>query len=398
MIFRIILNLILFFAIYAQASEVYVIKNIKISASNKSASIARNEAIEEGQLKAFRGLVKLHYPDAQSKISQINKDDILSLVEGFELSEERRSATNYYAKLKVKFSRPHIDKLMQDLGASFSGAIKTPSVEEVTELSQPTPINTIPEKVTQKNFTTLVIPVFINKDKEYWFDDDNPWLDTWQKKNLDAKFILPVVDLEDLALINKNIIHKNVIDLTSLFKKYGVNNIALYTVEDRQQGQDHHIVSKVNYINKYLYSWQAYHFADGTGLDLSQLLNKSYNDIQNFNFNSDLDACCSIIDDLATVEPQTIMINFQVAKISDWLSLEQIIKRINYISNMQLERVTLNNYYFSLTFNISIDGLKNLFSKYGFDLTEQDKEFSLVKTEPAEINPPSNSQDNFYEE
>ena len=39
---------------------------------------------------------------------------MLDTVEGFELSEEKRSATNYLAKLKVKFNREDVDKLMKN--------------------------------------------------------------------------------------------------------------------------------------------------------------------------------------------------------------------------------------------------------------------------------------------
>ena len=65
-----------------------------------------------------------------SIISKLNKDKMLDTVEGFELSEEKRSATNYLAKLKVKFNREDVDKLMNSLGAVFTEAPKKVKLED----------------------------------------------------------------------------------------------------------------------------------------------------------------------------------------------------------------------------------------------------------------------------
>ncbi len=400
MLIRLAFSLILFFTVYAQANEVYVIKNIKISSSNKSANIARNDAIEAGQLKAFRGLVKLHYPDAQNKVSKINKDDIFSLVESYELSEEKRSATNYYAKLKVKFSRFHVDKLMKSLGATFSeSSAPTKNTEAAAALEDPKPIVAASETVIPSAplLTTLVVPVFIKDSKDYWFDDDNLWLSTWQKHKQSSNFVLPLADLEDITLINKEIINKNLIDLAPLLEKYNVNNIAIYSFEDIEEGQNHRATLKINYINKHHYSWQTYHFKDVFGTDLSKLLNSGYNEAQVFKFDSNLDTCCKVVNDLVTVEPKVITIDFPVEKISDWLNLQQILKTITYVSDIRLEKMSITNYRFFLTINISVAEFKDLLNKYGFRLDEQNNNlFLLTKNiESKEIESGGNADEEY---
>ena len=401
MIIRIALSLILFFTVYAEASEVYVIKNIKISSSNKSANIARNDAIEAGQIKAFRGLVKLHYPDAQSKAAKVNKEDIFSLVESYELSEEKRSATNYYAKLKVKFSRSHVDKLMQSLGASFSeSAVPTKNTEAAVDIEEPKPIVAASSETVAPSaplLTTLVVPVFIKDGKEYWFDDDNLWLNIWQKHKQSSNFVLPLADLEDITLINKGIINKNLIDLAPLLEKYNVNNIAIYSFEDLEDGQNHRATLKVNYINKHHYSWQTYHFKNALGNDLSKLLTEEYDEAQVFKFDSNLDTCCKVVNDLVTVEPRVITIDFPVEKISEWLNLQQILKTIPYVSDVRLEKMSITNYRFFLTINISTADFIDILNKYGFRLGEQNNNlFLLTKNiEPQEIEFKGNADEEY---
>lgn len=375
MIIRFILGLILLTAAYAGASEVYVIKNIKISSSNKSASIARSQAIESGQMKAFRGLVKLHYPEAENKIDAMDRDDIFSLVESYELSDERRSATNYYARLKVIFSRSHVDKFMKSIGVSFSGNITNSGLSS-SESEGASPAIVPVNKVSSPTLTTLVIPVFIQGDKDYWLEDDNEWLETWQKHKLDNKFVLPLVDIEDLRIINKNILSKNLIDLSPLLKKYNVNNIALYNLEDIKDGENHRISFKVNYLNKYHYSWQTHHFTDDSGSNISQLLNVAYDRAQKFNFD-DIKAS----DSLILVSPQVITVDFPVDRISDWINLQKILKSITYISDVQLEKMTIQNYHFSFTSTVSVDDLRVLFERYGFNLSNQNNNsFILTKS------------------
>lgn len=367
MIIRFIFSFILLASIYAGANDFYVIKNIKISSSNRSASIARNQAVEDGQMKAFRGLVKLHYPEAESKINTIDREDIFSLVESYELSDEKRSATMYYAKLKVRFSRAHVDKLMKSIGVRFSGTISKRG--DFREEDKIMPVLAPTNKVKAPALTTLAIPVFIQDNHYYWLEDDNAWLDIWQEHKLSNKFVLPLVDIEDLRIINKNIISKNLIDLSSLLEKYNVNNIAIYNLEDVKDGKNHRISLKVNYINKYHYSWQTHHFTDDAGSNISQLLNVAYDKAQKFNFDNSEGA-----NKFMSVAPQIISVDFPVNKISDWLNLQEILKSITYISDVQLEKMTIQNYYFSFTSMISIDDLKVLFEKYGFSLEEQNND------------------------
>ena len=85
MLIRIFFLLCAALSLNAQAGEVYVIDNIKISANAKSANIARNNAVEKGQLKAFQELLKLHYPDAQSKFNSLDKENISATIESYEL-------------------------------------------------------------------------------------------------------------------------------------------------------------------------------------------------------------------------------------------------------------------------------------------------------------------------
>lgn len=392
--------MLLFADITQAASDVYIIKNVKISSNDKIASVARNKAIEDGQLKAFTGLVKLHYPDALSKIKSIDKEDILSLVESFELSNERRSATRYMAVLRVRFSRSHVDQLMDSIGVSFTEASITKksiesdkienSVNNEAETAQAiVPINDFPaaqedsqpQAVLSPTLVTLVVPVFIEENQEYWLDEDkNLWFKFWQNKlakENSSKFVLPLGDLEDLILLNKKITHKNLIDLAPLFDKYNVNNIAVYTVDDSIEGDKHFASIRVDYINKFYYSWQNHKFTAFAAEDTNNLLTKAYEISSEFDFSDNKYKNSSI--NFQEIKPYKIEIEIPVEKISDWVSFKNLLSDIRYISEIKLDKMTIKQYNFSCVSNISIENLKELFKKYNYSLEEQDGKFTLLK-------------------
>ena len=379
---------IVLFSYVAIANEVYIIKNVKISGNNKTASIARNMAIEKGQLKAFDMLVKLHYPAAVNKLSKLNKDKMLDTVEGFELSEEKRSATNYLAKLKVKFNREDVDKLMNSLGAFFTEAPKKVKLEE----EQITPESTKSSEAiqapptTSSNTITLIVPIFEQEDRYYGLGDENIWSDLWSKsleKKANAKFILPIGDLEDLAMLNRDVLKKNLIDLAPLFDRYNVNNLAICRVIDQSQDSMHHLSLQVDYINKYHHAWQRHDFPSIEGSNLSSLLNKSINEVEQFSFNSSRNNSSKISFDLTIVDPYIIAVDYKVEKLSDWVNLEQILTGIRYISNIDLKQITVNNYHFTITANIAVEDLEEVLKKYNLILQSQSGNKYLLEKEVA---------------
>lgn len=380
MLNKIILIIVLCFAHFqVQANEVFIIKNIKISSNNKVANIARAQAVEAGQLKAFKGLVKLHYPEALSKISSIEKDDIFSLVESYELSDERRSATHYSAKLKIKFSRPHVDQLMSSLGAHYSeGNARVQQNDDSVDASANEAVDSN-HAALPPTLTTLVIPVYINQNNEYWFDEtNNLWLKFWQNKETNNKFVLPIADLEDRILFNNKLSHKNLLDLSPLLDKYSVNNIAIYTLEDlTEENSANHIVSlRVSYLNRFHYSWQSHNFTTHSGQDLNQLFEQAYMQVQEFNFSRNSETQESSFKEIA---PYIINVEYSIEKLSDWVYLQKILSGINYIDNVKLRKIQNKNYDFSFNAKISIEDLVKTFKQRGFVLQESDSKFYLTK-------------------
>lgn len=363
-----------FFSFFAIADEVIIIKDVKISASDKNSSLARNNAIEKGQIRSFHELVKLHYPNATHKANKIREEQIFNTIESFELADEKRSSTHYFAKISVRFSKSQVEKLMTDLGGKFAEAAQPNIAVEPA-------LNTQPISASLPTMDSLIMPIFEQDGTSYWFDDENTWLNFWQKKlahSTSTQFTLPIGDLEDIAIINKTILNKNIIDLSPLFGRYGINNIALVKLKRSENDSQPNFSLQVDYINRFNSSWQQHIFPQISNSDINFIMMQYYQEIQKFSFNSGQ----TFADSLVTKEPQTIIIDFPIKQISDWLALEQVLANIKYVTQIELERVNLHAYRFNLTYNIELEKLHNLLRSYNFILQDaEDGRYALIKGE-----------------
>jgi hypothetical protein len=379
MLYRTCFFILIFLSFSAWSVEVYNVKNIKISASDKNAKLARDLALEKGQLKAFQILVKQHYPKALEAALSLDDPDIIDLVVSFQLSEERRSTTNYFAKLDVKFNRDQTDKLMHKLGASFDST----NIQPLNEKSENSKIN-LPANLTSPTLTTLLVPIFEQYDRTYWFDEENTWLNFWQNRlHSSSKFILPVGDLEDIKLLNKHISNKNIIDLDPLLSRYNADNIAIVKLSSLENHPTAHFSLQLNYINKYHPAWQKQSFADLEGDKANDLFKKAAGEIEQFNFRSS-QGYLSNNNSFAITEPHNISIDYSIEKLSDWVDLEKILTTTSYVNKLTLHTINSYQYQFSLTYNISFVDLQALLKSYNFTLQERgENKFLLMRNVPS---------------
>lgn len=374
--FLLLINII-FLSFFSSAAEIYTVKSVKVVASNKSASIARNIAIENGQIKAFHILVKQHFPDAAGEIGNISNESILNTVAGFEISNEKKSATNYLATLNVKFNKLQLDKLMKNLGveAKFSEK-EMPPENKVTE-------NSLPQAVTSPTLNSLIIPVYENQAKLQWIDEDNnPWHNYLNSKisgllTKNPKFTLPVGDIEDLSIINKNILNRNIIDLDQLMEKYNVNNILLSKLFSVQEDSQVHYELQLNYINKFNPKWQQHNIDNLSGEEVVEIMKIAYEAIENYDYSK---TYTKIKQNFNLTSIHNIIIDFNIDLISDWIHLEKILKESEYIENIKLRNMNLNKYKFSIDYKISYLDLVAFFNNNNYELTEeQNSNYKLSK-------------------
>lgn len=154
----------------------FTVQDVKVDISAASAAAARDQAIADGQRKAFIELYKRLTGSAQMP-PKLSNSELESLIQGVEIDEERTSAVRYIASLTVKFRAQATRQFMLGAGVSFADVPTRP---------------------------VLLLPLVENTGGLVLWEDHTPWRMAWENYRATATLVPVVVppgDLTDVAMI-----------------------------------------------------------------------------------------------------------------------------------------------------------------------------------------------------
>lgn len=190
---------------FAQKSP-YTVADVAVDATAASASEARDVALANGYLQAYRALVQRNTPKGYwQSVPQMNAEEIQGLVQSFSVSDEKSSRTRYLAKLNVDFKDEAVRQLFRSAGVPFSETISQP---------------------------ILVLPVWQVRGKAILWGSPNPWREAWMQAPSADSGLLPIMlpdgDLEDLKLIDgPQAAAPDRAALAAIAERYGVDKVAV---------------------------------------------------------------------------------------------------------------------------------------------------------------------------
>jgi len=111
-----------FFAFAVGAVEPLMVGGVVVEATASTAAAARDMAIADGQRRAFHELVEHLAPGPEgAALAKLSDSEIAPLEAGFEVADERASATRWRATLSFAFDQDAVRALLRDRGAASSG-------------------------------------------------------------------------------------------------------------------------------------------------------------------------------------------------------------------------------------------------------------------------------------
>jgi hypothetical protein len=160
-------------------NPVFTIGGVAVDETAASASDARDIALANGQRQAVRRVFRrLTVRADQRLLPQPTDQDIASLVQNIELSDEKTSATRYLATMTVAFKPDSVRDYLRAAGLRFSETVSRPR---------------------------LVLPVFEAAGAINLWDPPNAWRDAWEARQANPDTIVPLVlpegDLQDIGSI-----------------------------------------------------------------------------------------------------------------------------------------------------------------------------------------------------
>lgn len=161
------------------ADNVYVIRDVPVDKTAGSGEEARQVAIASGEAEAWnRLMLRLVVPGQAQSVPQLSGDQLDSMVQSFEIADERITSDRYRALVTVRFRADAVRGLLDSYG--------------IDHANEPSPL-------------LLVLPVMGGGAEDVLWAEDNAWLRAWQHEPGGGKVVdvvVPFADLEDIMAID----------------------------------------------------------------------------------------------------------------------------------------------------------------------------------------------------
>ena len=106
--------------LYAANNTVYQVSSFPIAAQAKNAVTAKKLAMDDGQIRAFRSLLKRIVPvGSYSRLPKLKLSHVQDMIEGFSVKKEQNSRTEYLATLDFTFRKNNVRQLLKSYGLPF---------------------------------------------------------------------------------------------------------------------------------------------------------------------------------------------------------------------------------------------------------------------------------------
>ncbi len=183
-------------------TNIFEVKGVSVDVTAEDAALARTQALQNGQEKAFqrllRSLILLRDVERLPKKGSL---DVTSFVSDFSVSEEKASSVRYLAKLDVKFKARPVRDFLLGLRIPFAETISKP---------------------------VLIIPILQSAQGFQLWEETNMWRKAWANKsgrNGLVEISLPDGKQKDASLLNiQDALEANVELLSNLAERYNAGD------------------------------------------------------------------------------------------------------------------------------------------------------------------------------
>lgn len=163
----------------AQGEEFYTVPGVAVDVTGESAAAARDQAILQGQRKAFDLLLgRMVQPQDRVRLPALPDARIADLVQDFEVESEKLSSVRYLGRLGFRFKAEPVRALLMQAGVQFADLVAEP---------------------------LLILPVLVGASGPTLWGNDNPWRQAWRDRpavEAAVPLIVPVGDNRDQQIID----------------------------------------------------------------------------------------------------------------------------------------------------------------------------------------------------
>lgn len=183
--------------------NVFTVDRWPVDASGESAADARGVALARGRVQALHELLQRLSPrEYWQSIPPVPPSDVIDLISGIQINNEKTSPTRYLAEVSYSFKPLEIRNILRDAYIPFS------------------------ESQARE---AIVLPVFETEGRYLLWEEDNEWSRAWQERffiNELVPLISALGELEDIVGVTAgDAISRNRSALIPFAARYGVGDV-----------------------------------------------------------------------------------------------------------------------------------------------------------------------------
>ena len=185
------------------AGNVFTIDRWPVDASGETAAGAREIALTRGRVQALQELLQRLSPrEYWPSIPPVPPSDVINLISGIQINNEKTSPTRYLADVSYGFQPEAIRNILRDANIPFS------------------------ESQARQ---AIVLPVFDVDGQYILWEEENEWSHAWQKRVF-INELVPIIsalgELEDIVSVNAgDAISRNRSALIPFAVRYGLSDV-----------------------------------------------------------------------------------------------------------------------------------------------------------------------------
>lgn len=197
----------------AAQADAFTVSGVKVDINAANANAARDQAIWQAQHKAWETLYQRLVPGGRGA-PRVSETDLARLVQGFEIDDERVSATRYVGSMTVRFRPAAVRDQLGGAGAAY--------VEPPTQ-------------------PLVVLPVTIVEGKPILWEDRTRWREAWEARERGSSLVplvVPEGEIEDLQAIGaEDALSGKPEALTAIARRYSANGVVVARSELPASGE-----------------------------------------------------------------------------------------------------------------------------------------------------------------
>lgn len=197
----------------AARADAFTVSDVKVDVSAANANAARDQAIAEAQRKAWETLYQRMTASTRAA-PRVSEIDLARMVQGFEIDDEKVSATRYVGTITVRFRPQAVRDQLGNVGAAY-----------VEPPAQP----------------LVVLPVTVVAGRPVLWEDRTRWREAWEAKERGSSLVplaVPEGEMEDFQAIGiEDAMKGSAEPLAAIARRYNAAGVVVAKTELPASGE-----------------------------------------------------------------------------------------------------------------------------------------------------------------